>query len=125
MPRHALYESRWVYVFEPDAGDPTAGRLGRRQVSMLRTVGDAVLVDYRGRRGADVCELKPDEQLIVSRLIKPVLGMRIKLRDRQLAVASVASPATPVGAGCRDYLPAVVLTHLGVPARIHPMRGGA
>ncbi len=57
VPRHAIHEDRWVYVFEPDATaeDASTGRLGRRRVPRLRSVRDEVLVDYRGRSGGPVC----------------------------------------------------------------------
>jgi multidrug efflux pump subunit AcrA (membrane-fusion protein) len=39
IPRHAIYEDQWVYVFVPDAGAPAAkeGTLERRRVPMLRS----------------------------------------------------------------------------------------
>jgi len=89
IPRHAIYDNRWAYVFEPDpdSQDHRMGLLGRREVPMLRSVGDAVLVDYAGREGTEVCELGSDERVVVSPLVKPVVGMRIRLRDEQVASA--------------------------------------
>lgn len=95
IPRHTLYDNRWVYVFEPEdgSGDAALGRLGRRTVSVLRTVGDRALVDYRNRSDNEICELQPADQLIVSRLTKPVVGMAVRLRGEKLA--PVAPPAFP------------------------------
>jgi hypothetical protein len=89
VPRHAVHDNRWVYVFEPDpqAGDDKAGRLGRRKVPMLRSVGDSVLVEYAGREGTEVCELAPGERVVVSPLIKPVVGMKVRMRDEQIVAA--------------------------------------
>lgn len=87
VPRHAIHEDRWVYVFEPDpdsAGD-AIGRLGRRRVPRLRSVRDEVLVDYRGRDGGPLCELDANEMVITSPLTKPVVGMPIRLRDERHA----------------------------------------
>ncbi len=81
VPRHAIYDGRWVYVFEPDAGsNGETGSLGRREVPLLRSLGNAVLVDYRGRDASPVCELAAGEQVIISPLNKPVVGMKIRLR---------------------------------------------
>lgn len=88
VPRHAVYDSRWVYVFERDAGsDGTTGRLGRREVPLLRSLGDSVLVDYQGRDASQVCELTAGDQVIVSPLVKPVVGMKIRLREEQTSIS--------------------------------------
>ena len=106
VPRHAIYEGRWVYVFEPDdgvepsaAGDPSTGRLGRRQVPVLRSLGEDVLVDYRGRKGTEVCELKPGERVVVSPLVRPIVGTRIDLREEpiNLAMATVSNALFGMG----------------------------
>ena len=98
VPRHAIYENRWVYVFEPSTADPDGltGRLGRRQVPMLRSLDDSVLVDYRGREGSEVCELRPGDQIVVSPLSKPVVGMEVRLRDTRLAHVGWALPTIVV-----------------------------
>ncbi len=90
VPRHAIHEDHWVYVFEPDESseDASMGRLGRRRVPRLRSVGDEVLVDYRGRNGGPACELAANELVITSPLTKPVVGMPIRLRDTRLADAA-------------------------------------
>lgn len=95
VPRHAIYEDRWVYVFEPDATTPEErdGRLGRREVSLLRTIGDRVLVDFRGREGSDVCELRSGDQVVVSPMTRPVVGMKIAVRSEE-AIADGPSPRT-------------------------------
>jgi hypothetical protein len=105
VPRHAIHDNRWVYVFEPDpetGADESVGRLGRREVPMLRSVGDAVLVEYAGREGSGVCELTGGERVVVSPLVKPVVGMSVHLRDERIASAheepriSTDSEARPV-----------------------------
>ena len=97
VPRHAVYDNRWVYVFEPDpdAVDGRQGRLGQREVPVLRSLGDAVLVDYAGREGTEVCELKPGEQVVVSPLPKPVVGMQVRLRDEQIASSEAVTLVWP------------------------------
>ncbi len=94
VPRHAVHDSRWVYVFEPDVGsDGSTGRLGRREVPLLRSVGDSVLVDFRGREASQVCELTSGDQIIVSPLNKPVLGMKVRLRGDAEATANAGATA--------------------------------
>jgi multidrug efflux pump subunit AcrA (membrane-fusion protein) len=97
VPRHAIYDSRWVYVFEPDAGsagcpgsEGTTGRLGQRTVPLLRSLGDSVLVDYRGRGDAQVCELAAGDRIIVSPLTKPVVGMKVRLRNEETSAGADA-----------------------------------
>ncbi len=97
VPRHAIYEDRWVYVFEPDHGDPNAstGTLAIRHVPMLRVVGDRVLVHFAAEGPATTialddtgsmearlasCELRPGEEIIVSPLVNPVPGMPLQRR---------------------------------------------
>ncbi len=95
VPRHAIYDNRWVYVFEPSTADPggLTGSLGRRQVPMLRSLGNSVLVDYEGRGGTEVCELRPGEQIVVSWLTKPIVGMEVRLRETQVAETEGRPPA--------------------------------
>lgn len=83
IPWHAIHEDRWVYVFEPvaDGTNQGLGRLGRREVSILRMIGDEVLVDFRGRDERHRCQLKAGEQLVVSRLADPVPGMQVALQS--------------------------------------------
>jgi len=90
VPRHAVYENRWVYVFEPGDGDAASevGHLRRREVPLLRSVGDSVLVDFAGREGTQPCELTSGAMLVVSPLIKPVDGMAVRLRDDDVASAA-------------------------------------
>jgi hypothetical protein len=100
VPRHAIYENRWVYVVEPDTASPDGvGRLARREVPILRSVGDSVLVDHRGRDGQKRCELAAGERVVVSPLNKPVVGMKVRLRqesDNRLTLGE--SEATSCGA---------------------------
>lgn len=90
VPRHAIYDNQWVYVFEPGE-NPGSGRLARRIVPILRSLHDSVLVDYSGRQGDKICELKAGEQVIVSPLIKPVVGMQLRLRERDTITLHRAS----------------------------------
>jgi len=93
VPRHAIYDNRWVYVVEPSGdGDGRDGILARREVTLLRSVHDDVLVNYADRAGSEVCELKPGERVVVSPLLKPIIGMKVHLRDDDLARAEVRSP---------------------------------
>ncbi len=95
IPRHAVYEHRWVYVFEPDStsSNGLSGTLGRREVPLLRSFGDEVLVDYAGRRtDTEVCELQAGEFVVLSPLTRPVVGMKITRRSESLA----AVPSLPV-----------------------------
>jgi len=81
VPWHTIHEGRWVYVFEPAADETKQGlgRLGRREVSILRMMDDEVLVDFRGLSDRHTCQLKPGEQLVVSLLPNPVVGMKVVL----------------------------------------------
>lgn len=112
VPRHAIYEGRFVYVYEPDAADPAQGRLAVRQVPLLRAVADQVLVAFRrdgaesgdagrGEEASVACELRPGDQVVLSPLPKAVDGMRLRLRASQEAVAWHVVPyaSTTVGAG--------------------------
>ncbi len=93
VPRHAVFDDRWVYVFEPDGGDPESrtGRLGRREIVVLRAVQDQVLVDYRGHDGPLVSELRSGERVVLSPLVKPVVGMKIALQASSGASTLTAS----------------------------------
>lgn len=85
VPRHAVHEDRFVYVFEPAEDGSESGVLARREITPLRPLGDQVLVDYRGRASEEVCELRPGEMVVVSPLAKPVEGMRLRTRDTSVA----------------------------------------
>ncbi len=90
IPRHAVHEDRWVYVFEPatDGAQQGFGRLARREVSMLRMIGDEVLVDYRGHDNPYGNPLKPGEQLVVSQVADPVAGMQVVLQRMSDSIPS-------------------------------------
>ena len=105
VPRHAIYEERWTYVFQPDPESPDGrtGRLERRAVPSLRALGDYTLVDFEGRDGSEECELRPGERVVVSPLTRPVVGMKVALRDGTDWVAG--GPAAE---------PAATLTHLAL-----------
>lgn len=94
VPRHAVYDGRWVYVFVPDPGstDAAVGRLARREIPILRSVGSRVLVDYLDRVDGSLCELAAGERVVVSPLTKPVIGMRIRLRGAEAVAVISSSP---------------------------------
>ncbi len=132
VPRHAIHDNRYVYVFEPDASaSPTAdasrgaaasaagtGYLRRREIPMLRSVGDEVLVDYRGRDGTAVCELRAGEQVVVSPLLKPIEGMRIRLRgEERSAAADWTSSGSQLASRERDVTATLIATIATFPAR--------
>jgi hypothetical protein len=124
VPRHAVYDSRWVYVFERDAGsDGTTGRLGRREVPLLRSLGDSVLVDYQGRDASQVCELTAGDQVIVSPLVKPVVGMKVRLREEQIATSRPCDP--PFGEQWHTVVAAVTTLGRGHAAAKPPVSGFA
>jgi hypothetical protein len=100
IPWHAIHEDRWVYVFESAKGGANQGlgRLGRREVSILRMIGDEVLVDYRGHDGPQGSQLESGEQLVVSRLADPVVGMHVALQKTSDTAPNGwdrPSPSTP------------------------------
>lgn len=112
VPRHAIHEGNILYVFvpAPTVDDPHAGRLEFRQVPILRSVRDDVLVHYNPdswksdpNRTAHIvsnqalaeCELKVGEFVIVSPLLKAVEGM--KLRHRDVAATQVARYGESLG----------------------------
>ncbi len=94
VPRHAIHDERYVYVFEADSEGSQVGRLVHREITPLRPIGEQVLVDYAGRRGTEVCELLPGDRVVVSPLTKPVDGMPIRLREGTVAL-SHPSPHSP------------------------------
>ncbi len=91
VPRHAIYDNRFVYVVETE-GDSKIGTLARRQISLLRTIGDDVLVDHLGRGDSDICELLPSDLVVTSPLMRPILGMKVSLRKNTLAKAGTKTP---------------------------------
>lgn len=100
IPRRTIHDDRWVYVFEPatDGANQGLGRLGRREVSILRMIGDEVLVDYRGHDGPHRSQLESGEQLVVSRLADPVVGMQVALQKTSDTIPNGwdrPSPSTP------------------------------
>ncbi len=94
VPRHAVYDNRFVYVVELQ-GDSNIGTLARRQVPLLRTIGDEVLVDHEGRSERDICELLPSDFVVTSPLLRPIVGMKVSLRNDMLAKAGT-TPAQPM-----------------------------
>lgn len=87
VPRHTIYIDQLVYVFEPDDGDPQSGlgRLRARKIPRLRSMADDVLVDFGDRSGGAVCELKPGELLVVTPLVKPMSGMKVRLSSHRMS----------------------------------------
>lgn len=133
VPRHAIYEDQWVYVFEPVDGDPNAleGTLAMRRVPMLRVVGDRVLVHFASEGSAASiafddtgsldaqlasCELLPGEEIIVSPLANPVLGMHLQRRV-QLALHMPTSRPDESWA-MFDHLPLESMLAAPAPARL-------
>lgn len=113
VPRHAVYDNRWVYVFQPDEPGSSTGRLARRDVPLLRSMGDNVLVDYADRDGTRNCELRPGEQYIVSPLMKPVVGMPLRLREARVTALPTPRNATfPTAPASRGRT--AVLAHVGL-----------
>ncbi len=102
IPRHALQEGAFVYVFEAEAGSREQGRLALRRVPVLRNVDDQVLVSFAGmsesggttRDGETVCELSPGDELIVSPLPKAIPGMLLSRRSSDGSLARSVSPPT-------------------------------
>jgi multidrug resistance efflux pump len=102
IPRHAVYDHRWAYVFEADPNSPDgmAGTLGQREVPLLRSFGEYVLVDYSGRAGTDPCDLRSGEFVIVSPLVRPVVGMSL---NRRTGIANAIPNLTTIDPPMRDF----------------------
>ncbi|MEK6674546.1 MAG: biotin/lipoyl-binding protein [Planctomycetota bacterium] len=84
IPRRALHNEQWVYVVRPDdvaSSSGAEGRLEQRRVTVLRTIGEEVLVDHRGRDGQSVCELLEGDRIVVSPIARPVAGMKVRWRQ--------------------------------------------
>ncbi|NLX13858.1 MAG: biotin/lipoyl-binding protein [Phycisphaerales bacterium] len=103
IPRHAVQEGRYVYVFQPETDRPDHGQLAIKKVPMLRNIGEQVLVSFgQGEPVVDVlqggiadtmvCELQSGDLVIVSPLPKAVEGMRLQ---RNTDIESVAVSHTP------------------------------
>ncbi|MGB0717283.1 MAG: efflux RND transporter periplasmic adaptor subunit [Phycisphaerae bacterium] len=117
VPRHAVHENRWVYVFE--AEDEHFGRLARREISVLRSMGDQVLVDFDDRLTSEPCELAVGDEMVVSRLAKPVLGMRVRRRGSAIACQQ---QNTPIMLASHDVSNAQSNTGLSSPSSYRPAR---
>lgn len=93
VPRHAIHEGQFVYVFEPDANEPSVGRLAMKRVPVLRSVGENVLVRFGTDDSPEskmrLCELEPGDRVITSPLPKAIENMRLQLRTDDVAVAVV------------------------------------
>jgi multidrug efflux pump subunit AcrA (membrane-fusion protein) len=119
VPRHAVHDDRYVYVFEPvSQGKPSAvpsgrqgaelpddddagailGRIVRREIPRLRVIGDRVLVEFKNRSFGGPCELSAGDQVIVSPLMKPVQGMLVRLRPEASVARTVAPMLDSLGA---------------------------
>jgi multidrug efflux system membrane fusion protein len=138
VPRHALQDNECVYVFVPDSAsaDGTVGHLERRMVPVLRTVDDEVLVDYQGRESDVSCGLAPGEQVVVSPLVRPVEGLRVRLQsDHRVALlrpsrapwepALAALGASPSAAASPVPPTASLTSHLAEPiawSLVEPIR---
>ena len=73
-----------------DQGDVTM-RLAKRMIHRLRSVGDEVLVNFDGRDDGKPCELLSGEQVVVSPLPQAVVGMKVRIRNSQLAATSIST----------------------------------
>jgi multidrug efflux pump subunit AcrA (membrane-fusion protein) len=79
VPRGAMVDERYVYVAElTDPGDERSARLAIREVSVLRTLGESVLVDSRRGASGRSNELRFGDLLVVSPPSRPVPGMRVR-----------------------------------------------
>jgi len=114
IPRHALQEGQFVYVFEAEPGSSDQGRLALRRVPVLRNVGDKVLVAFGGaeaqdgvpRNGEAACELQPGDELIVSPLPKAVPGMLLNRRSADAWLARRAGAPGELFPGLTGHLSA-------------------
>jgi hypothetical protein len=86
VPREALVDNRSVYVFERDHSSKNAriGRLRLREVPILRTLGELVLVNSQGRCESEDCGLKAGELVVLPPLDRVVPGMRARLREERV-----------------------------------------
>lgn len=93
VPRTAVQENSFVYVVESDAtsGTTGVGRLALRRVTVLRTLGDDVLVSHRDAPEGHLCELTERDRVIVSPISRPVLGMPVRVREADTLHASLPS----------------------------------
>lgn len=79
VPRGAMVDERFVYVVElGESGDDRTARLAIREVSVLRSLGDSVLVDSGQGASGRSSELRFGELLVVSPPARPVPGMRVR-----------------------------------------------
>lgn len=90
VPRYALQEDAFVYVFEPDprSADPDCGKLGMRRVTPLRAARGEVLVRYEGSEVREHCELAEGDEIILTPLSRPVIGMSLRRANRDSSLAS-------------------------------------
>jgi hypothetical protein len=112
VPRHAIREGKYVYVFEPDAANTEHGQLAIKRVPMLRTIGENVLVSYARKdmpttmpykEKSDVeCELVAGDRLIVSPLPKAVEGMKLRLQNQETVTALIQEEDRLMMADARD-----------------------
>ena len=117
VPRNAIYDNQWVFVFEQAAGgDDGVGRLVRRMVPMLRSMGEAVVVDYRDRDDGAPCELMSGDRVIVSALLTPVDGMTVRLADNRRessdAITTILNTSAPIPTVPRSSLLVATIDHL-------------
>ena len=88
VPRHAIYDSNTVYVFQPNSPGSKLGKLGIKHVPVLRSIGENVLVSFQSPSMDESeepqethCELAGGDMVIVSQIPRPVAGMELQLRD--------------------------------------------
>lgn len=95
VPRHAIYDDRFVYAVQRDPGSKTGGHLVEREISMLRAIGNQVLISYHQRGEAEVCQVQPGDFVVTTPLAKPVNGMSVRVRE---AVATNHNPLRSIDA---------------------------
>ncbi len=88
VPRHTIYESNTVYVFKPDSPGSRLGKLEIKQVPLLRSIGENVLVNFQSpsmekpdAQQENKCDLVAGDMVIVSQIHRPVAGMELQLRE--------------------------------------------
>jgi hypothetical protein len=93
IPRHAVYDDRWVYLFEGKSQDEShsTGTLVRREVKILRNLKDDVLVENTRRPDSAADLLQTGDRIVVSPLVRPIPGMAVRL-----GTADASPNAAPV-----------------------------
>ncbi len=127
IPRHAVQEGRFVYVFQPEQDRPDQGQLVIKKVPMLRNIGEQVLVSFgSGEQVVDIrqdggtetaiCELRSGDLVIVSPLPKAVEGMRLQRRaGTEITAIHPVAKAVHLAAAYPFTLPSMSYSPNGAP----------